>query len=140
MIPIGQRGYHVSAKQEYVEIRMYKREFSDPNQLIATNKLIKLTPTHISELKKAFVELNNVVKEYQATSVLEKLLIPLGSDGLHLSANMYCDQVLVHIRYFDRCFWDPDSYYPTKIGITMKLNEVAELESKLSTLTAAILP
>jgi hypothetical protein len=67
-------------------------------------------------------------------------LVPLGSDGLHLSCNLYCDQVLIHIRYFERCFWDPESSYPTKIGITMKMNELAELENKFSTLAAAILP
>jgi hypothetical protein len=119
---------------------MYKREFQNPNQLIPTDKSIRLYPSHLSELKESFEMLDAAIAAYQETANLPKVLIPLGTDGLHVSLNIYCDQVLVHIRYFERCYWDTESFYPTKTGITLKMNELAELQSKFPTLVAAVLP
>jgi hypothetical protein len=140
MRPLGVRGYHASALQDHIEIRMYKREFHNPNELVSTNKYVNLFPHHLEALREIFPTLHSAIKEYHDNAVDPNVFLALGTDGLHVNMNIYCDQLLIHIRYFERCFWEPKSIYPTNRGITLKINELAQLEDEFSALVAAIIP
>jgi len=135
MRKIGDRGYHASAIQDHIEVRMYKREFNDPNELVPTEKFIHLYPTHINDLQAAITQVQDTAKDERTLP-----LIPIGQDGMHLSLTIFCDQPLAHLRYFERCFWEMGSLYPTKYGIALKLCELRDLASLLPELSAAIMP
>jgi hypothetical protein len=140
MRPLGVRGYHASTLQDHVEIRMFKREFHNPNELVPTSKSVNLFPHHLEALREVFPTLRAAIKDYHDNAVDPNVFVALGTDGLHVNMNIYCDQLLIHIRYFERCFWEPKSVYPTNKGITLKINELAQLEDEFSALVAAIIP
>jgi hypothetical protein len=140
MRALGSRGQHIPATKDHVEIRMYKREFHNPNELVPTDKYIHLFPHHLEALKNVIPELNAAIQSYTTEAKVPKFLKPISNDGLHVNVNVYCDQLLIHIRYYDRCYYEPSSIYPTKHGVTLKANEMAELENMLPELAAAIFP
>ena len=129
MKAIGKRGYHANAIENGLEIRLYKREVFVKNQLVPTEKAIKLSSQHIDDLSKGLKAIAAAVEERERSGTAPNVFTPLGRDGLHLSLTLFCDMLLVHLRYFDRSF--AGHLYPTKHGVTLHVNEALELANIL---------
>ena len=93
---------------------------------------VQLNDKQLEDLKCKSATVVSAAEQNADTS--SPMIIPLGEDGLHLSLTRFKGQQLVHLRYFERGYWDVKSLFPTKKGVTLKLAEFEELIKLLPTI------
>jgi hypothetical protein len=136
---IGSRGYIATVNCQGLDIRMYYRAYDGSGKLIDSGKYVVVRQGDWADLLRHIPAVDQAIKVYQLKERNPQCLLPLGTNGLHVSVSPFNGCLYVHIRYYSRAFFDPDQLRATKRGIALKVDEWQDLMKNMQTVTDILL-